>query len=1492
MKKRSTKIINAVLFVIMVLSSELIFAQIPIDCNKFYLHDGSLIQTYNPVTSSYVTNPISCPASGNGLAVSNNINSGFPAVTFYTTVSGQYWYYNGSSWVNTNHFCTSSSAVNICGAGPYIYNLDGLNAQVYRYNGAGTDVLVLSLSNWDGPYDLIGDDNGNFYVLYTNSGFQKLAKYSPAGVILCTYSLVGLPGSSSGAGYAIVGNKLYMSGGSGNYVGTITGTTITFSALGGIPASVGDFASCPFPQLSSSISNPTNLTCSTLSTVLTATTSVTGPSYSWSGPGVTSGNGTSAVTVNQPGVYTVVITGSGGACPGASTSTINVTQSGVPPSASAASSGVVTCNNSSISLSASPGGMNYSWAAPGGSSITSGINSQNATGSGGGTYTVTVTDPVGGCSSSNVVTVPSNSTPPSVAASVGGVITCSSPNVTLNGSSGSSVNFSWSGPGIVSGGTSANPSVNQPGTYNLTVTDQSNGCTANTSVGVAQDITPPSGTAAAASGSVLNCNITSLNLTGSPSSGVSYSWSGPGIISGGTSSSPTVNQPGTYNLIVTNTSNGCSNASSPASVVITQNTTNPSATASAASGGVLSCNVTSLALNGTPASGVSYSWSGPGITSGGNTSSPTVNQPGTYNLVVTDNSNGCTNASSPASVVITQNITNPSATASASGGSALSCGAPTLTLNGAPSSGVSYSWSGPGIISGGTTASPIINAPGTYALIVTDLSNGCTNSSSPATVTISQSTVTISGTASTTSVITCASTNVDLNCSPAGYTYTWTAPAGSSVNSGINSQNATASGGGTYTVSITDSNTGCFTTATVLIPQNTTPPSGVSASASGSITCSTSTVALSSTPNSGVSYSWSGPGIVSGGTTASPVVNQPGTYTLIVTDNGNGCSNSSSPAMVTVAQDAAIPIANASVSGSLTCSATSMSLNGNTSSGSTYSWSGPGILSGATTTSPVINLPGNYIYVVTNTVSGCSNSTTVTVPQNTMSPTPLITSTGNNTLTCNITVLTLTASPSSGVSYNWTGPGVQSGGTTSNPIVNQPGTYSLTITDNLNGCSNSSPVVLSIFQNTIAPSAMASAASGSSITCTTPSVTLSASPTTGVSYSWTGPGIVSGANTANPLVNQPGNYSVTVTDNLTGCSNTIGSSGSVVTIYLNNTPPVAQIDAAAAGSITCTNTLVTIDGTASTAGTNITYTWSTSGTGSISGNAGTNLPTVTSAGDYTLTVTDIINGCADTETITITSNVSMPTGVNAGGSVLLPCDSGSVSLNGVSTSGNVSFSWAGPNSYTFTGQNPTGITNPGTYTLMVTDNSTGCTSSDTVNVIDQSVTASFTTDQNSGVAPLSVNFTNTSMGASSYTWNFNDGNTSILLNPSNIFQSPGSYSVMMVAFNSAGTCSSVATTVITVEDPFLLEIPNVFTPNGDGANDVFTIKSKGVKDITLQIFNRWGQKMYEFSGPKASWDGLTPQGTDVPEATYFYFIKASGFDDQIVEKQGTVNLFR
>ena len=113
---------------------------------------------------------------------------------------------------------------------------------------------------------------------------------------------------------------------------------------------------------------------------------------------------------------------------------------------------------------------------------------------------------------------------------------------------------------------------------------------------------------------------------------------------------------------------------------------------------------------------------------------------------------------------------------------------------------------------------------------------------------------------------------------------------------------------------------------------------------------------------------------------------------------------------------------------------------------------------------------------------------------------------------------------------------------------------------------------------------------------------------------------------------------------------------------------------------------------------------------------------------------------------------------------------------------------------------------------------------------------------------------------------------------------------MLIASN--GICSDTAYSVIVIQDGFTLEIPNVFTPNGDNINDYFTITSTGVKNIELQIFNRWGQLMYSFTGAKAAWDGITNSGEKATDGTYFYFVIATGFDGKEVKKNGPLGLYR
>ena len=88
--------------------------------------------------------------------------------------------------------------------------------------------------------------------------------------------------------------------------------------------------------------------------------------------------------------------------------------------------------------------------------------------------------------------------------------------------------------------------------------------------------------------------------------------------------------------------------------------------------------------------------------------------------------------------------------------------------------------------------------------------------------------------------------------------------------------------------------------------------------------------------------------------------------------------------------------------------------------------------------------------------------------------------------------------------------------------------------------------------------------------------------------------------------------------------------------------------------------------------------------------------------------------------------------------------------------------------------------------------------------------------------------------------------------------------------------------------PMSLYIPNTFTPNGDGLNDTFGVAGEAIKDINIQIFNRWGQLIYETNDPEKGWDGRL-NGEYVPAGAYVYYLKFDNVDDKF-EKIGTVTV--
>lgn len=89
--------------------------------------------------------------------------------------------------------------------------------------------------------------------------------------------------------------------------------------------------------------------------------------------------------------------------------------------------------------------------------------------------------------------------------------------------------------------------------------------------------------------------------------------------------------------------------------------------------------------------------------------------------------------------------------------------------------------------------------------------------------------------------------------------------------------------------------------------------------------------------------------------------------------------------------------------------------------------------------------------------------------------------------------------------------------------------------------------------------------------------------------------------------------------------------------------------------------------------------------------------------------------------------------------------------------------------------------------------------------------------------------------------------------------------------------------------PFRMYIPNAFTPNGDGLNDVFGVKGEGISDLHVLVFDRWGEVIFESTDPEKQWDGSF-KGRPVQQGTYVYQVYASG--DKPLSRTGSVTVIR
>ncbi|HTA28379.1 MAG TPA: gliding motility-associated C-terminal domain-containing protein, partial [Bacteroidia bacterium] len=152
-----------------------------------------------------------------------------------------------------------------------------------------------------------------------------------------------------------------------------------------------------------------------------------------------------------------------------------------------------------------------------------------------------------------------------------------------------------------------------------------------------------------------------------------------------------------------------------------------------------------------------------------------------------------------------------------------------------------------------------------------------------------------------------------------------------------------------------------------------------------------------------------------------------------------------------------------------------------------------------------------------------------------------------------------------------------------------------------------------------------------------------------------------------------------------------------------------------------------------------------------------------------------------------------------------------------------------------------------------------------------------------------VNFVNLTTNANNYIWNLGDGSNSTDTTPFHEYIQAGTYIVTLIATNTFGCRDTLTKDVYVLEK---LVVPNIFTPNGDGINDVFHVEAGSMQTYDIQIFNRWGQKMFEATSPNIDWTGRSTSGVLEADGTYYYIIKATDFDGKQFSLDGYFQLIR
>ncbi len=630
---------------------------------------------------------------------------------------------------------------------------------------------------------------------------------------------------------------------------------------------------------------------------------------------------------------------------------------------------------------------------------------------------------------------------------------------------------------------------------------------------------------------------------------------------------------------------------------------------------------------------------------------------------------------------------------------------------------------------------------------------------------------------------------------------------------------------------------------------------------------------------SGFIYTWNyGDGSPTGsGTTTVHSYTAAGIYTVTVNKATCGPCNATTSFTVEVYP---APTSALSVNASVCIGGTANFSN--ISNGTTFNWSGPNNFS-SQLQNPIItnatNAMAGIFTCTTTSANGCTLVATVNLAiyQATMTA-------NSNGPVCSGSTLSLTASGAG--NYNWTGASNFSS-TLQNPTLttanNSGGVYNVTAT--LTGhCYASASIAVVV--NTVAVTA-----SNNGPGCSGNTIHLVAN---GVgTFVWAGPnGYTStqqNPNLINPNSGASGIYTVTITSPQ-GCVTT------ATTLVTVQAPKI--LTPACTGTL-CEDGVIYLE---TLDGSGISYLWS--GPNSFTANtanAAVQDASPASSGVYTITMKDPL-GCIASGTVQTRVYAKPAVDIDMSNALSGCAPRNNVEFSAITNSNqNLNYSWTLGNNAINTTSNPKNInyTNAGTYTISVTvTDAKGCAAKKikTLEVYPVPV-ADFNNTSNASFANPQVMFNDLSSvsnngSITSWYWTFGLGPDvySTIQNPNYSYQDSGKYDVTLKVKTDKGCQNMITKKVFVGENPNFY-VPNAFTPNGDGQNDVFYAIANNTTKFEMLIFNRGGTLLFQSSDIKKGWDG-TFKGQLSENNVYVYKINYVDKDGKSHNLTGSVTLIK